>query len=622
MQKARWLTGFLALLLMVMGATAQEAQPITAENAVGLTEINRLGRGVLRDAVYSPAGLQLIVATTTGLWLHDANDMSAPPRHIPLTYVPTAIDIRPDGTLLAVGDDRGLIHLIDMQFGSESGVLLAHTSFITDVAYSPDGLRLASSACEPTIILWDIEDRAPAIRLSSASEIVSLAYSPDGTTLAAGGLDSLIQFWDALTGERGTTYAGHSAAVMKLVFAPDGQSFASAGFDTSVRIWDVRGGEERSVTTEHLDWITALAYSTDGRTLYSGSEDGTLRAWDTQIIDPRNSRFEVRNLAFGPASIVVRRDGRVLVVVSPGDALRVINADTGTNADIITNYTSQITNLAIGFDGNLLLSTETAGLLRRWDSGQETTQRSITGDGAYALGLNELSGRYITGDEAGRVRLWDLTDGASIGRFPGHEAPVRALAFAPDGATAASASVDGVLRLWDVASEELRIEINHEMTTVGALAFSPGSTSLVVGGRGGRVRLFDASTGSPIIELTGETRDIVSVRFSPDGALIAAVSSERTVVWAAATGAQVASFASEDGAAGALAFSPDSSLLAVGVKREDGVGVIQIIDLSSQATLVSLPAHNDIISALDFSGDGRTLAAASLDGTLSLWQVR
>ena len=56
-----------------------------------------------------------------------------------------------------------------------------------------------------------------------------------------------------------------------------------------------------------------------------------------------------------------------------------------------------------------------------------------------------------TAGRDGRVRLWDMTRPRPARTFVGHEGEVRALSFAPDGATLASAGAVGVVRLWSTA---------------------------------------------------------------------------------------------------------------------------------------------------------------------------
>ncbi len=61
----------------------------------------------------------------------------------------------PDGTRLAVGSAPG-IWLYDTQTGEELSLLTGHTSWVRSVSFSPDGQTLASGSDGGTVLLWDM----------------------------------------------------------------------------------------------------------------------------------------------------------------------------------------------------------------------------------------------------------------------------------------------------------------------------------------------------------------------------------------------------------------------------------------------------------------------------------
>lgn len=111
-----------------------------------------------------------------------------------------------------------------------------HDSAVWHLDFSPDGGRIASSACEHTIMLCEASSfgRQIAVLEGHSSRVSCIAFSPICQTLASRSFDTTVRLWDAATGQQIAVLNGHDKTVDCLAFSPDGTVLASSGHGESV----------------------------------------------------------------------------------------------------------------------------------------------------------------------------------------------------------------------------------------------------------------------------------------------------------------------------------------------------------------------------------------------------
>ena len=156
----------------------------------------------------------------------------------------------------------------------------------------------------------------------------------------------------------------------------------------------------------------------------------------------------------------------------------------------------------------------------------------------------------------------------------------------------------------------------------GDLAISPDGRWASSGSRGGagdrrQVKVWDASTGRLLVQLPlGKAR----VAFSPDSRWLG-VGGEaryrffRTGSWTPGPRSSIG----EDIAELPLAFHPSSKVAAV---LDSSLSIVKIVDVENGDVLAKLDApEQSQIHYLDFSPDGRYLAASQSDQRVDLWDL-
>jgi len=114
--------------------------------------------------------------------------------------------------------------------------------------------------------------------------IRSIAFSPDGLHLASAGDDRHVRVWSHLTGEEVTSLRVPGAKIYALSYISN-QLLATGGSDNTIRLWDLKDNTNRYQLSGHTGSVVALTFDAVSQTLVSGSYDTTVRVWDLGTLD-------------------------------------------------------------------------------------------------------------------------------------------------------------------------------------------------------------------------------------------------------------------------------------------------------------------------------------------------
>ena len=280
-----------------------------------------------------------------------------------------------------------------------------HSDAVGAVAFSPDGLMLASGSKDKTIQIWDLAT-GKSIRTfpGDSSTVWSVAFDANGTKLATGTGFWRVMLWDLKTGQV-TRTLDHTASVWSVALSPDGQLVASGSGDKTTKISDSATGNSVQNLPDHTDFVYSVAFTPDGKSLVSASKDKKIT-----IVDVATGRLLKTLEGHGDAvrSVAVSPDGKTIVSGSYDESIKIWNLETGDLIRSIKGHSDDVVSVAISPDGNFIAS----------------------------------------GSKDKTIKVWDFNTGELLNTLTGHTDEVYVVTFSPDGKTIASGSKDNTIKLW------------------------------------------------------------------------------------------------------------------------------------------------------------------------------
>jgi WD40 repeat protein len=323
--------------------------------------------------------------------------------------------------------------------------------FITSLAWSPDGTRLAFASVSGEVAIYDTATGRPGHVFEKAHEegCDTLAWRPDGAALATAGRDGKWKLWDATTGrlmvehEAGALWAEHLAWSGRPI--GDKGHLLALGAGNKVSLWNEKGeasGEplKYSRTIADVAWILgggtlAAAYST-GVTVRDPDSDEPERTF--QARDP------ILSMAFSPS-------GKWLMVGNQDCTIHIWNTDNGGEMHM-RGYAAKVRQLA-------------------WHRGS----------------------RWLATGGSEQISIWDCSGRGPEGRTPAllewHGDLISALHYQPQGDWLASGARDGGVAVWSPTQRQNFITGAKLPSGITRVAWSPDGSLLAAAGESGEVQV-------------------------------------------------------------------------------------------------------------------------------------
>lgn len=233
-----------------------------------------------------------------------------------------AAAIHPSGSAFATAGQDGRVLIWSAAEGEVSRTIDVGSSWVENVAWSPDGQRLAASCSRQIYVydadgaeLWRSDDHPSTVsaiawsnvrelatacygrvsffdaatgnlrqKLEWQGSLVSMVLSPDGGIVACGSQDNSVHFWRRSTG-RDSEMFGYPGKPSALAFDDTGTLLATSGGD-AVTVWSFRKkgpeGTRPGVLEFHTESVTTLAFAPGAMRLASGGHDGAVVVWSLQ----------------------------------------------------------------------------------------------------------------------------------------------------------------------------------------------------------------------------------------------------------------------------------------------------------------------------------------------------
>ncbi|MBM2815524.1 MAG: yiaD [Ignavibacteria bacterium] len=275
--------------------------------------------------------------------------------------------------------------------------------------------------------------------------VLDIAWEPNGTRLASCSDDNTIKIWDTYSGIFTKTLDSNFGIVRSIDWSPDGK-YIIAGTGNTINIWDVATGVLLTTLNGHKNEVMASVFSHDGKYLASGDNKGILIIWDFtnkipvyyDSINPKSTIFSIA-WSSDDSSVAFGGLGKILRIIK----LTGISKDYNIGIDIYSlSWKSKEEKIAISglLDSIIVLDLANDSIKKIKANSNYVQSVAWSPDGAI----------LAAGTSYESIILFNGTSGQNIYTFYGHLDNVMKVSWNDDGnkLRIASASLDMNIEIW------------------------------------------------------------------------------------------------------------------------------------------------------------------------------